>query len=254
MRRMMNWLREKWNCLIERYWILPVTLVVLGCIVSASIAIAIPIRWLMIAVNEVGNVFSYLSILCLLLMLPAIVYAFLKNKAIGFRTLLTNAIAAVVWLIMVVIAGLLNPDPYAYMHPIPNGLSYEIPIDGMNDCYSEAIESDSDTWLQVSTQYAGLFEYTFYYPNLPEGDIFLRCYEAGTNEPLSADQIEAKTITLNIADTSFCCRVYKQEFTIYEGNAQQYYVARMEVWFRDASTKQETKLAEKYYRVDGYEH
>jgi hypothetical protein len=31
-------------------------------------------------------------------------------------------------------------------------------------------------------------------------------------------------------------------------------VARIEVWYRSADTKEERKLMEKYYRVDGYEH
>ena len=41
-------------------------------------------------------------------------------------------------------------------------------------------------------------------------------------------------------------------FTIYEGDFEHYYAARVEVWHRDAATHQERKLAEKIYRVDGW--
>ena len=42
------------------------------------------------------------------------------------------------------------------------------------------------------------------------------------------------------------------EFTIYEGDWEDYYAARIEVWHKDASTQKETKLLEKVYRVDGW--
>ncbi|MBP5375589.1 MAG: hypothetical protein J6Y38_04560 [Bacteroidaceae bacterium] len=45
----------------------------------------------------------------------------------------------------------------------------------------------------------------------------------------------------------------KQEFTIYEGVWDDYYAARVEVWFKDAETRKERKLVEKVYRVEGWQ-
>ena len=54
------------------------------------------------------------------------------------------------------------------------------------------------------------------------------------------------------ATESFTQLVNKKRFTIYEGDWEDYYAARIEVWHKDASTQKETKLLEKVYRVDGW--
>ncbi len=51
---------------------------------------------------------------------------------------------------------------------------------------------------------------------------------------------------------SFSKIVDKQKFTIYEGDWGDYYAVRVEVWHRDASTKNETKLLEKIYHMEGW--
>ena len=53
-------------------------------------------------------------------------------------------------------------------------------------------------------------------------------------------------------DGSFSKIVDKQEFTIFEGDWGEYYAVRVEVWHCDASTKKETKLLEKIYRMEGW--
>lgn len=245
--------RKYISLLVEHYWILPFVLVVLGVITSLLILVAIPCRWLMLMAEYTSDFFFILGILCVLLMLPLIVAVFAKDSAHGLGSMLMCGGAVVVWLMMIGIAGLMNPDPYAYLHPIPKGLDYEVPMDGMDGQFPDVVETDSSTWLQISTHYIGQFEYTFYYPSLPDGEIFLRCFEAGTNAPLSAESIEQKTLTTIAPDSTFCCRVSRCDFLIYEGDAQQYYVARIEVWFRAAETGEERCLLHKYYRVDGYE-
>ena len=42
------------------------------------------------------------------------------------------------------------------------------------------------------------------------------------------------------------------EFTIYEGNWEQYYAARFELWFRPDGGGAERKLAEATWRVQGW--
>lgn len=43
----------------------------------------------------------------------------------------------------------------------------------------------------------------------------------------------------------------KQSFTSNEGDFEDYYAARIAVWHRNAKTKEESKLVEKVYRVEG---
>ena len=55
-----------------------------------------------------------------------------------------------------------------------------------------------------------------------------------------------------IISTSFSKLVDKKEFTIYEGDWEDYYAARIEVWHYDKATGKEKKLVEKIYRVEGW--
>lgn len=220
---------------------------------AALILVAIPCRPLMLLVEGLIAVLNVGILVWLIVMLCANVYVFVKNGdvATGLQVMGINILAVVFGLVVIGYAGLINPDPYAMLHPIPDDIEYEIPTD---DAYPPVVETDSTTWLQVRTSYIGCFSYLFYYGPLPEGVIFLRCFEAGTNAPLSADKIEAKTTCQTSPADSFTCHVSNCDFTIFEGAPEQYYVARIEVWFRDAQTHQERKLGEKYYQVDGYEH
>ena len=94
--------------------------------------------------------------------------------------------------------------------------------------------------------------YDLYYTALPAGDIYIRCYEATKNIPLSEESILRESrLTIN-ATTSFTPLVNKKRFTIYEGDWDDYYAARIEGWHKDECTQKETKLLEKVYRVDGY--
>ena len=44
----------------------------------------------------------------------------------------------------------------------------------------------------------------------------------------------------------------RQRFTIYEGDWEYYYIARIEVWHKNAISGKETKFTEKNYRVEGW--
>ena len=72
------------------------------------------------------------------------------------------------------------------------------------------------------------------------------------NVPLSENEI-AERSNVKIGTThTFRQLVYKKGFTIYEGDWEDYYAARIEVWHKNASSGEETKLLEKIYRVEGW--
>ena len=160
---------------------------------------------------------------------------------------------AAVWVAWSVISSrYVGTDHFGKQHPIPEGLEYQLPLNSSFE--QEPVDSlDDRTYLQLWNGYqGGLYEYDFYYPYLPAGDIFLRCYEVTKEIPLSEDRLpEASKVSVD--STSFFTQlVDKQEFTIYEGEWGDYYAARIEVWFRNAGTGEERKLLEKVYRVEGW--
>lgn len=258
----MNRLQHIWNFLLDHPWLLPIVVFFLYGALYLLILVAFPCRPLMLLVEGFIYVISYLLVIAILLMFAITFGVFHRDKDVAecLRLLGINILVVIVGFGMQIFAGIKNPDPYAFSHPIPKGIVYNIPIEEnleSNLCslrHNAVNELDSTTWLQVSTEFIGQFAYTFYYHDLPAGDIFLRCYEVGTNDPLSADRIEQATLSPTRSEHTFCCQVSDRHFIIYEGDAQQYYVARFEVWFRSADTHQEQKLLEKLYRVDGYEH
>ena len=144
------------------------------------------------------------------------------------------------------------PTGFAEDHPIPKGLIYNTPKGQDEDIDAEVTPSDTTTYLQIRNSFqGGIYEYSFYYPQLPAGTIFLRCYEVTENLPLSEERIIEESCQHTNGTNHFSCLVSKKQFTIYEGDWNEYYAARIEVWFK-APNGHERKLLEKIYAVEGW--
>ena len=170
---------------------------------------------------------------------------------------LTIVIICILWLPLVM-GAMTGPDGFGKKHPIPDGLEYNLPIERSESDYLRnafsSVEVDSlemSSFLQVWGD-GGVYYYDFYYGALPAGDIFLRCYEVTENCPLSEERLTDETTVHIKATFSFSKLVEKTRFVISEGDWDDYYAARIEVWHRDAKTGDEKKLTEKVYRVEGY--
>ncbi len=147
-----------------------------------------------------------------------------------------------------------GPDNFGKEHPIPTWLDYNLPLDEGEELPYPIDSTAQDTWLQIWNDFqGGMYTYDFYYPALEEGVVFLRCYEATENIPLSSERISAASMVATPSTTSFSKVVEKQCFTIYSGDWGDYYAARIEVWHKNANTGKERKLMEKVYRVEGWE-
>lgn len=153
------------------------------------------------------------------------------------------------------------PDGFGKEHPIPAGMKYNIPLcsnenegdmTGQADVVVDSLERNSYLQIREEGEH-GHYQYSFYYKGLPKGDIFLRCYEVTENIPLSEDVLPQETTVFIDSTHSFCQLVNNRSFTIYEGDWGDYYAARVEVWHRNVVTKEEKKLMEKIYRVEGWE-
>ena len=170
---------------------------------------------------------------------------------------LTVGIICLLWFPLV-IGAMTGPDGFGKKHPIPDGLEYYLPIerpesDYLRDTFS-SVEMDSldvSSFLQIWGD-KGVYYYDFSYGTLPAGDVFLRCYEVTENCPLSEERLPDETTVHIDAKPSFSKLVEKKRFVISEGDWEDYYAARIEVWHRDAKTGDERKVMEKVYRVEGY--
>ena len=167
-------------------------------------------------------------------------------------------IAAFIGVLMLIVTFFLSfavmsaPTGFAQEHPIPEGLEYHTPLNRDANLEEGVCESDSTTYLQIRNEnQGGIYEYSFFYPQLPEGSIFLRCYEVTENLPLSEDRIKKASMQETKGSSHIACHVNCKRFTIYEGDWGEYYAARIEVWFKDTKGR-ERKLLEKIYAVEGW--
>ena len=161
-----------------------------------------------------------------------------------------------------------QPDLFGKEHPIPADMKCEEPL-GVNyintgDTMSFSWDNfkpvepivdslSKDSYLQIWKDFqGGMYLYSFYYPALPDGKVFLRCFEATENIELSAFRLRAASSVEVKNHTGFGAIANKQKFMIYEGDWEDYYAARIEVWHKNARTGEETKLLEKIYRVEGW--
>lgn len=161
-----------------------------------------------------------------------------------------------IYILMIGIEQAFNPGPddFGKEHPAPTWLDYNLPLEEGEEPPYPIDSIASNTWLQIwNDVQGGMYTYEFHHPALEEGWIYLRCYEATENIPLSPERISAASRVTIPSTTSFSKLVKGQRFTIYRGDWGDYYAARIEVWHKDANTGKERKLMEKVYRVEGWE-
>ncbi|MBR5831611.1 MAG: hypothetical protein IKY79_03235 [Bacteroidales bacterium] len=175
-----------------------------------------------------------------------------------------NAVCFCAWLFFTLIMSLFSPenDPFGKEHPIPIDLECNIPLanelidfEKYEYSYEEAtIDTlNSDTWLQIwDGSQGGIYEYDFYHPQLANGTVYLRCYEVTENIALSDKEVKNNSEVAVTSHRHFEKLADKQEFTIYEGDWEDYYAVRVEVWHHDNATGKERKLMQKIYRMEGW--
>ena len=239
---------KKRNFFVKFWWIFPIVNLVSALLIVPS------------ANHNLWGLTSALFIVfVVLLVVQGIIFIYCLCKKEWWQSV-GSAIGCIVCFIAFYIISFIylivsssQPDPFGKEHPIPEGMEYEIPlkeiapVDLIIDGFSEK------ECLQVWNDFqGGLYQYSFYYPELPDGDVFLRCFEVTENIELSTSRLRKASTVKVIGHTEFGMIADKQSFTIYEGDWGDYYAARIEVWHKNARTEEETKLLEKIYRVEGW--
>lgn len=161
-------------------------------------------------------------------------------------------IAATVYMCIVILAHVDTSDSFGKDHPIQEGMGYHETKETF--CEEDIDSTDVSTWLRVHDEFQpGIYEYQYFSSALPDGYIYLKCFEATENIPLSEDRIALKTKTTVDHHTAFGPVGGYHVFTVYEGDWGDYYAVRVEVWHHDTSTGSEHKVNEKIYRMQGWQ-
>ena len=241
-------LKQKRNFFVKFWWIFPIVNLVSALLIVPS------------ANHNLWGLTSALFIVfVVLLVVQGIIFIYCLCKKEWWQSV-GSAIGCIVCFIAFYIISFIylivsssQPDPFGKEHPIPEGMEYEIPLNE-NAPVEVIVDGFSEKeCLQVWNDFqGGLYQYSFYYPELPDGDVFLRCFEVTENIELSTSRLRKASTVKVIDHTEFGMIADKQNFTIYEGDWGDYYVARIEVWHKNASSGEETKLLEKIYRVEGW--
>lgn len=243
-----NCLKQKRNFFVKFWWIFPIVNLVSALLIIPS------------ANHNLWGLTSALFIVFIvLLVVQGIIFIYCLCKKEWWQSV-GSAIGCIVCFIAFYIISFIylivsssQPDPFGKEHPIPEGMEYEIPLNE-NAPVEVIVDGFSEKeYLQVWNDFqGGLYQYSFYYPELPDGDVFLRCFEVTENIELSTSRLQKASTVKVIDHTEFGMIADKQNFTIYEGDWGDYYAARIEVWYKNARTGKETKLLEKIYRVEGW--
>lgn len=253
--------QDFWERMARYWWQLPLTLLLVCFVDMVLLFVSEDCQWAYYA----GTAMEWVTMLGALAFVVVTVIVVVKDfkrkeKGRAVATIVGLAVSMVLFDIWMLLYGLVAqsaPTYYAERHPIPSDMECNEPLHlewgaRIPDNDSVVSEDDPDGWLTLYGELGGYY-WDFYYTALPDGVLFLRLFEATKNEPLSAEQIAYRTETAVKDHTAFGHIEHNEGngFTIYEGDFEHYYAARVEVWHRDQSGK-ETKLMEKIYRVDGW--
>lgn len=202
---------------------------------------------------------SVISVLFLFFLIGEIFLQFYLAWNKKWTKLLGSVGLGILSFAFIVPAGMIaqfSPDGFGKDHPIPKGLVCNEPIE-LDEGFVKTAEAivdsvNTDSYLQIYRYTGGSYKYDFSYSALPKGRIYLKCYEITENIPLSTESILSESTVPIDSTYSFSKLVNWEDFTIYEGEWDDFYAVRVEVWHQNDKTGEENKLMEKIYKMDGW--
>lgn len=136
------------------------------------------------------------------------------------------------------------PDFYGANKTIPKNVKFEIPAE------KELTEKDlkqNDFRLAEISQ---LGIYSFYTNHQPKeaGYFYIKAFEITSNDRLSEERMNERS---KIFVEKPSAKIYKGQFTIYEGSWGDQYGARIELWYHPDNSS-EYKIKQKNYIIEGW--
>lgn len=134
---------------------------------------------------------------------------------------------------------------------IPDNMEYMTPIDLQTQNSADSIMTlnlENGKFILANYGQGGMYK-TFVWINpKEEGRIYIKVFEAKGNISLTNDRIRKASEIKVVKDELRC---YSQEFTIYDGVWECYYLGRIEVWF-NPKNGEDYKLLDEIYRIEGW--
>ena len=123
-----------------------------------------------------------------------------------------------------------------------------------NELASRFADKDGQPFRLVTGMQPGIYVVAYSLNPGEPGSVYLKAFEVTKGTPLSIDRLRSKSETRMTWSTDTAQRFGAQAgFTIYEGDWGKPYAARFEVWFNPDSGKTERKLAERIFKIEGWQ-
>jgi hypothetical protein len=123
-----------------------------------------------------------------------------------------------------------------------------------NELASRLVDKDGQPFRLVTGMQPGIYVVVYSLNPGEPGSVYLKAFEVTKGTPLSADRLKSKSETRMTWSTDPAYTFgAKAGFTIYEGDWGKPYAARFEVWFKPDSGKPERKLAERIFKIEGWQ-
>lgn len=241
-------------------------------VVLPSISPLLWFRWWEGPEDFIFGVYIFILFALVLLILATLVIAIVKKRyftAIGVVVMGVFIFLYSAWTMAVVGLGEGHGDNFGKRHPIPEGMEYyttKITPEYGNTSAQAYLDSLVVERGIVVVDYGqpGQYRYMANVPAIPEkGKIYLKLYEATTNLPLSEYIKYNTTIEVEASDTAVIYAMKSdgkrsmetkntQYFTVQEGSWEDYYAARVELWYQPESGSEEQLLHSVIYQIEGW--
>ena len=241
-------------------------------IVLPSISPLLCFRWWEGPEDFIFGVYIFILFALVLLILATLVIAIVKKRyftAIGVVVMGVFIFLYSAWTMVIVGLGEGHGDNFGKRHPIPEGMEYyttKITPEYGNTSAQAYLDSLVVERGIVVVDYGqpGQYRYMANVPAIPErGNIYLKLYEATTNLPLSEYIKYNTTIEVEASDTAIIYAMKSdgkhsvetkntQYFTVQEGSWDDYYAARVELWYQPESSGEEQLLHSVIYQIEGW--
>ena len=241
-------------------------------IVLPSISPLLWFRWWEGPEDFIFGVYIFILFALVLLILATLVIAIVKKRyftAIGVVVMGVFIFLYSAWTMVIVGLGEGHGDNFGKRHPIPEGMEYyttKITPEYGNTSAQAYLDSLVVERGIVVVDYGqpGQYRYMANVPAIPErGKIYLKLYEATTNLPLSEYIKYNTTIEVEASDTAIIYAMKSdgkhsvetkntQYFTVQEGSWDDYYAARVELWYQPESSGEEQLLHSVIYQIEGW--
>ena len=137
------------------------------------------------------------------------------------------------------------PDYYGANKKIPENIEINEPV---SDKPTKEQYDKYDLILGHSFQ-PGIYSYYTDYQPKESGYFYIKAFELTSNDRLSGDRMRERS---KIKVENLGKEKYEGEFTIYEGSWGDKYGSRIELWFHPLNGKDEYKITERNYIVEGW--